>query len=288
MTRRGALAVGTLAAILAITASWWALALWPTGGAGPAWLERTRVACFGTFDTGLPNAGGWVLLIGEPIGMLGVLVTVWGEALREGVSGLWRSVTGRVAIGLTVAGVLAGIAAAGVRVREAVAEPPVLLGDGLPATRLDKPAPALELRNQQGEVVNLARFRGRPVVLTFGYGHCETVCPIVVEAATRAVSQTRDLSPALVVVTLDPWRDTPTRLGHLAEQWHLPAGAQLLGGEPAEVEAALDRWQVARSRDPDTGQITHGTPVFLIDRDGRIGFVASGRTEDLVTLLRLL
>jgi len=288
MTRRGALAVGTLAAILAITASWWALALWPTGGAGPAWLERTRVACFGTFDTGLPNAGGWVLLIGEPLGMLGVLVTVWGEALREGVSGLRRSVVGRAAIGLTVAGVLAGIAAAGVRVREAVAEPPVLLGGGLPATRLDKLAPSLRLVDQSGAAVDLGQFRGRPVLVTFAYGHCETVCPLVVADAVRAVAEMKDRGPILLIVTLDPWRDIPSRLPHLAEQWRLPADAHVLGGEPGVVEAALDAWQVARSRDEATGMIVHAAPVYVIDRAGRIAYVAAGRTEDLVVLLRQL
>lgn len=288
MTRRGILAVGTLTAILAITASWWALALWPTGGAGPGWLERTRVACFGTLDNGLPDAGGWLLLIGEPIGMMAMLLIVWRDALREGFAALWRSRPGRALVVFGAAAVVGGLALATVRVRDAMAAPALLLGDGLPATRLDKVAPALELRNQRGEAVNLARFRGRPVVLTFGYGHCETVCPVVVEAATRAVSETRDLSSVLVVVTLDPWRDTPARLAHVAEQWHLPAGAQLLGGEPNEVETALDRWQVARVRDPDTGTITHAAPVFLIDRGGRIAFVAAGRTEDLVRLLRLL
>ena len=288
MTRRGALAVGTLAAILAITASWWALALWPTGGAGPAWLERTRVACFGTFDTGLPNTGGWVLLIGEPIGMLGVLVTVWGDALREGVTGLWRSVTGRVAMGLAVAGVLTGLIGTTLRVREAVAEPPVLLGDGLPPTRLDQPAPSLRLVDQSGAAVDLGQFRGRPVLVTFAYGHCETVCPLVVEDAVRAVAQAQDRSPVLLIVTLDPWRDIPSRLPHLAEQWRLPADAHVLGGEPEVVEAALDAWQVARSRDQSTGMIVHAAPVYVIDRAGRIAFVAAGRTADLVVLLRQL
>ena len=34
--------------------------------------------------TGLPDAGGWLLLIGQPIGMIGVLVAVWGAELRRG------------------------------------------------------------------------------------------------------------------------------------------------------------------------------------------------------------
>jgi len=80
MTARGALALGALATILAITAAWWALALWPLAGA-PAWLARTREVCFGAAPGGLPDAGGWILLIGEPVGLVTVLAVVWGGAL---------------------------------------------------------------------------------------------------------------------------------------------------------------------------------------------------------------
>ena len=62
--------------VLVITAAWWALALWPTGAAEPESLLRTRAACFGSTARGLPDARDWVLLIGEPLGMPGVLVVV--------------------------------------------------------------------------------------------------------------------------------------------------------------------------------------------------------------------
>jgi cytochrome oxidase Cu insertion factor (SCO1/SenC/PrrC family) len=220
--------------------------------------------------------------------MLGVLLAVWGDALREGVSGLWRTVAGRAAIGLAVVGVVAGMAAATVRVHDAVAEAPVLLGNGLPATRLGKAAPPLRLVDQSGAAVDLGQFGGRPVLLTFAYGHCETVCPLVVEDAVRAVAQAQDRAPVLLIVTLDPWRDIPSRLPYLAEQWRLPANAHVLGGEPKAVEAVLDAWQVTRSRDESTGVIVHAAPVYVIDGAGRIAYVAAGRTEDLVVLLRQL
>ena len=75
-------AVATLAVILVITASWWALALWPAGDAAPAWMLRTRNACFGTAETGLPDGGGWMALMGQPLSMLLVLFAVWGRDVR--------------------------------------------------------------------------------------------------------------------------------------------------------------------------------------------------------------
>ena len=73
-----------LAMILVITVSWWTLALWPIDTAtAPEWLTLTREVCFGTAGGGLPNAGGWLLLVGQPLGMLLVLFAVWGREVRE-------------------------------------------------------------------------------------------------------------------------------------------------------------------------------------------------------------
>lgn len=85
---RGGVAAATLGVILAITIAWWALALWPGGSQAPDWLLRTRLACFGASGDALPNAGGWVLLIGEPLGMLAVLQAVWGDALARDLAAL--------------------------------------------------------------------------------------------------------------------------------------------------------------------------------------------------------
>ncbi len=80
---RHGLALTAFAAILVITAAWWALAFYPAGASDPEWLARTRSACFGSANGGLPDAGGWLLLIGEPIGMVGVLFAVWGREVRR-------------------------------------------------------------------------------------------------------------------------------------------------------------------------------------------------------------
>src|SRR3990172_488363 len=84
--RGRALAVAALGSLAAITAAWWALALWPVPGGVPEWLARARFVCFNAGPDGLPDASGWLLLVGEPIGMLAVLLAVWGE---PGPPGLW-------------------------------------------------------------------------------------------------------------------------------------------------------------------------------------------------------
>jgi protein SCO1 len=289
-TRDERIALVGLGAILGITAGWWALALWPVAGGGPEWLVRARAVCFGIYESGLPDAGGWVGLIGSPLGMLAVLLVGWGATVRRGLAGLAGSRAGRAALAGSVALVAIGLAGAGARVASA-AGGVVLLDDGVgvPDTypRLDRDAPPLALLDQYGGTGTLERFRGRAVLLTFAYAHCATVCPLLVQDALHAQ---RELAgePVVLVVTLDPWRDTPARLPHVATTWGLTGDAYLLGGAVADVEAVLDAWQVPRSRDPRTGEVSHPALTYLIDGDGRIAYASTGARATLAELLRRL
>src|SRR5690606_21567208 len=115
-------AVGTLGVILGITAAWWALALWPVDDA-PAWLVLTGEVCFGTAETGLPSAGGWLVLTGQPLGMLLVLFAVWGRDVREGLARLSQRVSGQLVLGACAAALVAAVAGVTIRVRVADARP---------------------------------------------------------------------------------------------------------------------------------------------------------------------
>ena len=126
-------------------------------------------------------------------------------------------------------------------------------------------------------------------MVTFAFAHCETVCPLIVREAVRAQEVLADLDPVLVVVTLDPWRDTPARLGYAARHWGLDRrNGHALSGSVQEVTAALDRWAVGRARNASTGEITHAPLVYLVDREGIITYSSSGGTETLVALGRHL
>jgi protein SCO1/2 len=152
------------------------------------------------------------------------------------------------------------------------------------AIRLEGPAPDLRLTDQHGEPFDLADLAGRPVLVVFAFAHCQTVCPLLVQQALAA-QRAAEPGAAVVVVTLDPWRDTPSRLPHLARQWRLGDGAWVLSGEVPQVEATLDAWGIARSRDRSSGDIVHATQVYLVDRAGRLAWAAPG---DAVTLAELL
>jgi protein SCO1 len=289
-TRDERIALAGLGAILGITVWWWALALWPVSGGGPEWLVRARAVCFGIDASGLPDAGGWVGLIGSPLGMLAVLLVGWGGTVRRGLASLAGSRAGRAILAGSVALLALGLAGTGVRVASAAGGVVLLDGaDDVPETypRLDRDAPPLALTDQHGGTATLARFEGRPVLLTFAYAHCATVCPVLVQDALHA--QREDgAEPVVLVVTLDPWRDTPARLPHVAAAWGLEGDAYLLGGAVADVESVLDAWQVPRARDPQTGEVSHPALTYVIDADGRIAYASTGARATLAELLRRL
>lgn len=278
-TRGERWAVTALGLVVAITAAWWVLALWPVPTGAAPWLERTRQVCFGTTETGLPDAGGWLLLVGQPISMVVVLLVVWGRSLRTGIWALGRTWGGRVAMTLAVALATTGAGAAGVRVADALRTTPLL--EDVPLAperypRLDRPAPALGLVDQHGDPFTLERLRGRPVLVTFAFGHCDAVCPMTVHNAREVARAVADLDPALVVVTLDPWRDRPARLPYLASQWGLEGDQFVLSGDLEAVEKVLDDWDVARERDGRDGNIRHAPLVYVVDGTGRIVYATNG------------
>ena len=293
MTPQQRFGVIALGAIAAVPAAWWALALWPVP-AGADWVLRTRAVCFGSTESGLPDAEGWALLLGQPLGMTAVLFAGWGRATREGLAVLARSLPGQTALALGLALLTLGAGAATLRVAEASTATAPLDGPAVPAAalpRLDRPPPGpLALIDQAGAAFDLDRYRGRPVLVTFAFAHCETVCPVLVEdvLAARRLAAKDGSRPAVVVVTVDPWRDTPSRLAHVARAWDLADDAHVLSGEIEAVRRTLERWDVPVSRDPRTGDVTHPAVVHVLDRQGRIAFTTTRGGEHAAALIARL
>ncbi|MDT8436235.1 MAG: SCO family protein [Gemmatimonadota bacterium] len=295
-----------LAAVGLVTAGWWALALWPAPG-DPAWLARTRAVCFNAGPDGMPDVSGWMLLIGQPLGMVGFLAIVWPAELAGGLARLAARPAGRGLLGAAGTLLLAGVFGASWRVAEATAGPAAAGGPAILSAadhpHLGRPAPQLGLADQDGAVLRLADLAGRPALVTFAFGHCTDICAPLVrgargarDAAARAAATAGkepraaeggadDAPVPLVVVTLDPWRDTPARLPDIARRWELGPGDHLLGGTVEEVEAVLDAWNVGRARDPLTGDVAHPPLVYVLDGDGRIAFATTSGPGVLADLL---
>jgi protein SCO1 len=264
-----------------VTAAWWLLAFAPVDRP-PAWLDRARTVCFGTLPNGLPDTYGWLLLLLGPLSLLGFLVAAWGAPLRQAAARL-----ARLKSGLALLAVLAAIAFGGagaVVARVVVAHRQALafsVPGGANAARLDPGyarsfdvAPPIPLQDQHGKTIDLEAFRGRPVLLTFAYAHCLTICPTLVTTLQLAVRQMPRSSPAVLIVTLDPWRDTPSSLPALAASWRLETipDAHVLSGGVDEVLAVQQAYGIPMERDAKSGDIAHPSLIYVLDPQGRIAF----------------
>jgi len=272
--RPAAFPLAALGFIIMATIVWWALALWPLPDAPPAWLARTREVCFGAVHNGLPTASGWMALILEPLTLLGALMVVWGGQVREGLRGLWAGTLGRGVLVVAMLTVSTGLTLAAGRVMASAGAGDPFDSAAPMVTPLSGSPPPLALADQSGAGFSWARLDGRPAIVGFAYAHCTTVCPTLVHELVAA--RGGEASPALVLVTLDPRRDTPARLASVANEWGLAAGDFLLGGEVEEVEAAIAQWGIPSQRDSLTGEIAHGTQLFVVGSEGRMEWVVGG------------
>lgn len=272
-------AVGLLVSWVAIVMVWWAIAFYPIGRDAAAWVVRTREVCFGAEANMLPTAYGWIMLIGAPALLLFSIVFTFGEELWAGLCACWEAMVGRTLLAALLAlVVMEGNWVAGqiqiARASLAAGDPigTTALPEGYP--RVDRPTPETALVNQRGELVSLAGLRGRPVIVSFVFSHCALVCPSLVTQISLAQQERPEA--AVLLITLDPWRDTPSSLAGAASRWGLGPNAHLVSGTVEEVTAALDRWEMPYSRDPKDGRIDHPGLVHVISPTGRISYTFNG------------
>jgi protein SCO1/2 len=157
------------------------------------------------------------------------------------------------------------------------------------------PAPQLKLQGTDGQPVDLARFKGKVVLVAFGFSHCGEVCPITL--ATLAGARRKlgaDASNVQVIyVTVDPERDTEA----LMKKYLATFDPTFIGGvgTRAQIDAAQKNWGISSTRNTvadGSYSIGHSSSIYLIDRSGGLravmpyGHSADDFVHDLRILLR--
>lgn len=262
---------------LLATMGWWAFAFAPASGS-PEWFLAARNACFGTLENGLPDTYGWMVLVLAPGSMLLGLLVAWYDELKAGLLGALFAPRGRFTLlvlatliaaeGWMVGGVIRKglqVSAMSFRSDETGELPPDY-------PRTAKAPPEFSLVNQHGHQVRLADLKGKVVLVTFAFAHCQTVCPALVGQALSALRFADTGRYHLLIVTLDPWRDTPRALPSLARKWGLPENAWVLSGPVPEVERVIRAFNVPYERNARTGDVSHPALLFLLDTDGLLAY----------------
>jgi protein SCO1/2 len=139
----------------------------------------------------------------------------------------------------------------------------------------------LRLTGHDGKPRTLADFRGKVVVVAFGFTHCPDVCPTTLSdlAAARKELGERAGDVQVVFVTVDPKRDTPQLLAQYVPAFD-PTFIGLYGDTAATQRVTKDFHVYAQERAVKDGEYTvdHSAQSFVFDRQGRVRLLISPGT----------
>ena len=153
------------------------------------------------------------------------------------------------------------------------AGPPAAAFQAIDITGADY-AKELPLPDLDGRARTLAEFRGKAVVVFFGFTQCPDVCPTTL-AEIAAVK--KELGAAgeriqTVFVSLDPERDTPELLKNYVATFD--PGVVALRGTPEQTQAAAKAYKVffqkVPGKEPGSYSIDHTAGAYVFDPEGRV------------------
>lgn len=152
---------------------------------------------------------------------------------------------------------------------------------------------AFTLIDQNGQPVKDTDFRGKLMLVFFGFTHCPDICPVSLATMTNVLNTLGEKASqvAPIFITVDPERDTPEVMKEYVKSFH-PSLTALTGSREA-VDAAADAYRVyhARREEPAPAgehaghgehsehaahgmsaaasyRVDHSGFIYLIDREG--------------------
>lgn len=132
----------------------------------------------------------------------------------------------------------------------------------------------LSLVDTDGKRVTDRDFRGKLMLVFFGYTHCPDVCPTELQNMAEALDK---LGPeadmvAPIFISVDPKRDTPEALANYVKNFN----PRIIGltGDPSEIAAAAKAYRVyfrkaGESASGEDYTVDHSAFLYLMDSEGR-------------------
>jgi len=130
-----------------------------------------------------------------------------------------------------------------------------------------------QLTDQSGKRVTDKDFRGRFMLIYFGYSFCPDVCPttlsVMAQALEKAGDRARRVAP--IFITIDPERDTPKVLDDYMKAF----GPSFVGltGSAAEIKDVEKKYRVYAVKKPLEGGnygMDHSSVIYLMGPDGKL------------------
>ena len=130
------------------------------------------------------------------------------------------------------------------------------------------------LTGTDGKTVTDADFRGRYMLIFFGFTHCPDICPAELQVIAQALDSLGDKGKTVapVFITLDPERDTPQVMAEYVKSF----GPNFVGltDSPEAIAAAAKAYRVAYAKVENKESagdysVDHSGLVYLMDPEGR-------------------
>ena len=155
-------------------------------------------------------------------------------------------------------------------------------------------APALTLRNYLGQKVNIARYRGKAVLVTFLYTNCPDVCPLItanLHVAQSLMGPAESAKAQIIAVSVDPRGDTPKAVAAFLARHEMTSRMQYLIGSASELAHVWATWNVGSEQDAQQPQlVNHSGLVYGISASGKITtlYAANFKPSDIAHDVPLL
>lgn len=136
-----------------------------------------------------------------------------------------------------------------------------------------QPAPSLRLRNYLGESVDIGRYKGKAVLVTFIYTHCPDTCPLIVSHIKTALSllgpKARDVQ--VIAVSTDPRGDNRRTVTAFVNDHGMTGRMKYLIGSKAELGRVWKDWNiVAKPAKAGRDLVEHSALIYGIGADGKV------------------
>jgi protein SCO1/2 len=124
-----------------------------------------------------------------------------------------------------------------------------------------------------GKVRTLADYKGKVVVVYFGYTHCPDVCPTSMASLAQVMALLKGDAKKVqvIMITVDPARDTPAVMNRYAKAFY-PTFIGL-SGTPQQLEKTAKSFKAYYAKEagktPDTYTMNHGSSFYIFDTSGQ-------------------
>ncbi len=158
-------------------------------------------------------------------------------------------------------------------------------------------AKAFALTDHAGAPRTLADFKGKVVLISFGFTSCPDYCPATLAqwAVTMKALGDDAKNVQALFVTVDPERDTQDLLSKYVPAFH-PSFLGLRGSQEETKKVAAEFkvvFQKAKGATPETYTVDHSTMTYVFDKQGNVrllvphGMDVGKLAADIATLARL-